>query len=91
MGEVVPPQSSSSFHYPASSSHFTDSKVVFDLTNANTKAWLLSAGLFDFASLPWESWKCNSVARQQFKFLQISNLYVTLEVPFIVELVSYVF
>ena len=49
-----------------------------------------SAGLYDFALLPWETWKCNSAAMQQFKFLQVNNLFLP-ELALTVELVSHIF
>ena len=64
---------------------------MIDIHNAKNKAWLQGACLFDFATLPWEQWKCNAAAMTQFKFLQINNCFINPEVPLIVELVSHVF
>ena len=75
----------------AASSHFQDSKVVLNMNNERNKTWLHSAGLYDFVSLPWEHWKCNASAMQQFKFLQINNCFLTSKVALTVELVSHVF
>ena len=92
MGETFPQQSSSVSPYPTSSSHFQDSKIILDLKIERTKAWLHSAELYDFAALPWETWKCNAQAlQQQFKYLQVSNLFLTNEVPLNVDLESHVF
>lgn len=79
------------YESPASSSMFMDSKVILDMKNLKTRAWLQTMGLLDFASLPWEHWKCNSQALQQFRFLQTSDGFVQPSVFLSVELVSYLF
>ena len=65
---------------------------MIDLNNARNKAWSLqAAGLYDFATLPWEQWKCNVPAMTRFRLLQINNYFINPEVHVTVELVSHVF
>ena len=48
-------------------------------------------GLLEYAQLPWETWKCNAQAKDQFKFLQSTDGFIAPGVFLTEEVVSYVF
>ena len=87
--EVVPKQLTTGL--PVSSSIFIDSRLNLDFSIPKIKSWLTQAHLFDFATLPWEDWKGNSKALEQFRFIQLNNGFLYPGVYLSVELVSHVF